>query len=703
MSVPALAKSPAAPRLTVADIEAALPGPVPRVKVSWLYQLGLLLVAVAMVLLPAIYLAVIALAGWAVYEYAVDAFGPLIAHSHAVRLTIWLYLGPLIIGITVVVFLVKPLFAPRRREAMPYSLNPDNEPVLFALVAQVCRAVGAPMPRRIDVNTEVNASASFRRGLVSFVGHDLVLTIGLPLVAGMPLRQFTGILAHEFGHFAQGTGMRLTYVIRSVNSWFARVVYQRDQLDEALEQAGQSDEIVWRIVFIGARGLVWLTRRLLWVLMWIGQALSGFLLRQMEFDADRYEARVAGSEVFAVCDLRVHRLNLAHQIAVQEVQQAWNERRLADDLPAMVAHTEHALDPKLRTAFEAQVLAATTKAFDTHPSSRDRHASAAREAAPGCFTLAAPATAVFRDFAVLSRKVTQAFYLQVLGRQVEAKSLVPTATLLAERDERRDSEGALARYLQDLLPGTHPLVLDVPPLPPDLATLAGADLLQAQRAKVEALLASAGHRFRGAQELSGADFEQSSRSSPRGAFVAQYVALQQARLHTALALLDEPAIQPLPPDQAAWRDERDRLLPVARALGARQAEVHALRRILATASRILETMQSSSEDQSLPSQLMYQIRQAHEQLTSMLAKLPEQTYPFTHSQGQVSLAHYLLDEVPPATESAAIYHATAGCLTRYYQLYHRVLGRLAWLAERIEDQVGLPPLPPPPEAEKGGE
>ena len=58
---------------------------------------------------------------------------------------------------------------------------------------------------------------------------DLVLTIGLPLVAGLSIREFGGVLAHEFGHFAQGGGMRLTALVRFVNGWFARVVYERDE------------------------------------------------------------------------------------------------------------------------------------------------------------------------------------------------------------------------------------------------------------------------------------------------------------------------------------------------------------------------------------------------------------------------------------------------------------------------------------------
>src|SRR5213075_671827 len=106
-----------------------------------------------------------------------------------------------------------------------------------------------------------------------------------------------GVLAHEFGHFAQGAGMRLTYVIRKFNFWFARVVYERDSWDVKLEQASRGTD--WRIAIVlhAARGCVWFTRRILWALMHAGHAISCFLLRQMEYDADSYEAKLAGSEI----------------------------------------------------------------------------------------------------------------------------------------------------------------------------------------------------------------------------------------------------------------------------------------------------------------------------------------------------------------------------------------------------------------------
>lgn len=125
--------------------------------------------------------------------------------------------------------MVKPLFAPRAPRSQPLALNPESEALLFGFVTRVCAVVGAPFPARIDVDCELNASASLRRGFKSLLSNDLVLTIGLPLVAGTNISQLAGVIAHEFGHFTQGFGMRLQYVIRRVNHWFARVIYQRDQ------------------------------------------------------------------------------------------------------------------------------------------------------------------------------------------------------------------------------------------------------------------------------------------------------------------------------------------------------------------------------------------------------------------------------------------------------------------------------------------
>src|SRR5690606_29383698 len=122
----------------------------------------------------------------------------------------------------------------------------------------------------IDVDAMANASASFRRGLLSFFGNDLVLTLGLPLVAALDLRQLTGVLAHELGHFRQGLAMRLTYIIQRINGWFFRVVYERDGWDERLAAATheQAFQPVILIVLL-AQVCVWLSRQALKALMYV--------------------------------------------------------------------------------------------------------------------------------------------------------------------------------------------------------------------------------------------------------------------------------------------------------------------------------------------------------------------------------------------------------------------------------------------------
>ena len=291
------------PTLSAAGLLAEFQGDIEPVPETWTYRLALLVVGALMVLLPAIYVGIICLVAYAVYLHAVYSIRlfTLDSGGHAGILAVILYIGGLFAGAMVLLFMIKPIFARPARIERRRSLTRDGEPVLFALVDRICDAVGALRPRRIDVDCQVNASAKFRRGLWSMiVGDDLVLTIGLSLVAGMNVEQFASVLAHEFGHFSQGLGMRMSFLIRAVSYWFTRVVYERDRWDVWLASWGGGRRVDVRIalVFLLTQGAVWLSRRILWALMMAGHVVSSYLLRQMELDADRHEARLSGSDVF---------------------------------------------------------------------------------------------------------------------------------------------------------------------------------------------------------------------------------------------------------------------------------------------------------------------------------------------------------------------------------------------------------------------
>ena len=235
---PATTKRPAQQQLSVADRQqrmlAGFIGSIEPVPVPMSYRVGILVVAGAMVLLPIVYLLLIVATAYGVYFHLTQNVGMLEYGSGRGWLFVLLaYLTPLVAGATMVVFMIKPLFAcPAKRDGLR-SLNPEDEPILFNFVNRLCDTLGAPTPKRIEVDCDVNASARFRRGIFSVImGNDLVLTIGMPLAAGMSVPQLAGILAHEFGHFSQGAGMRLTYLVRTISMWFTRVVYERDSWDE---------------------------------------------------------------------------------------------------------------------------------------------------------------------------------------------------------------------------------------------------------------------------------------------------------------------------------------------------------------------------------------------------------------------------------------------------------------------------------------
>ncbi|MBP7588889.1 MAG: M48 family metallopeptidase [Thermoanaerobaculia bacterium] len=113
-------------------------------------------------------------------------------------------------GIVLVGYMLRSM-VPRRRGAHGgIVLAYAAAPALHDLVQEIAKAIGAPRPREIRVDLQANASAALRRGAWSLFRRDLVLTVGLPLAAGLDSRQLAGRLSQvgalELGHFASRSG-----------------------------------------------------------------------------------------------------------------------------------------------------------------------------------------------------------------------------------------------------------------------------------------------------------------------------------------------------------------------------------------------------------------------------------------------------------------------------------------------------------------
>ncbi|MGJ4728302.1 M48 family metalloprotease [Luteimonas sp. SDU101] len=452
MAMPAAATTQSSTGL----MHAMAPGSVPRPARRPLYTLLLWLVALLSCLVPVVYFALVAALAWLGYAYYTE-WAPRTISGWA--MIAWTVPG-FVLGV-LILFLLKPLFAPRAKTPDAVRL-PEGESAFRAAVISLCRAVGVAPPREIYLSHSVNAWVQFSAGPAGLVGGARTLTIGLPLVAGMTARQLVGVLAHEFGHFAQGGGMRAAHVINHVNRWLESRAYHRDEWDERLQRwlddgEGGDGGNLFHLMCGVAQFCLGLTRVFLRGLFQLSFRMSRRLSQEMEFDADRYEVAVAGSDSFADTALRLRALAQAmHEVETLN-RKAWREGGLVDDLPAAAAlrmgqwgaqdwqAVERLLDNDDETRF-----------WDSHPADQARITNAISHPAAGMFVDERPAAELFADFPALCRDVT-AHYYREMDLEFGARNLLAPAQLLGMGQLPEELAQAWKRFANGLL-GTVPLL-----------------------------------------------------------------------------------------------------------------------------------------------------------------------------------------------------------------------------------------------------
>lgn len=397
-------------------IRDALEGDIEPVRRTGGYHFGVACVAIAMLFLPAFYVGLIIGVALLMFWHATTNY-TLFGEIRPVAAA-FAYVLPLIAGTVLIAFMIKPVLARPPRVRRGRAVNIEKEQVLATFVDEIAWAVHAPKPKRIEIDCDVNASAGLGRGMFAVFGNDLTLTIGLPLVTGMTAKQLGGVLAHEFGHFSQGAAMRFSFVVRSVNAWFARVVYERDGWDEALddwaEDGGYAGAIAWFV-----RACVMVTRGILWVFMVIGHIISGFMLRRMEFDADRHEVRLVGVRTFEKTFRRMAVMNAAAEEAAEIITSCWYNDRYPEDYAALVVGLADTMSTRDRDDVYDEMEEAGTGLFDTHPSFEARLASAEKEDTRGVFDIDLPASALFRNLPKLSAAASIDLYKAIFGRGIQ--------------------------------------------------------------------------------------------------------------------------------------------------------------------------------------------------------------------------------------------------------------------------------------------
>ncbi|MFP6850231.1 MAG: M48 family metalloprotease [Pseudomonas sp.] len=411
-----------------------------RARPSAAYALQLFLVTLCCLLVPVLYAGLVIGLGVGLAWY--------LTHIHEylgglrnIWLLLCIYGVPAISGGILLLFMARPFFLPSQRGDKPLQLDLASEPRLQQVIVQLCQAIGLRPPVAVELSNEVNASVHFENGWSGFFSGRKVLTIGMPLVAGMSVQQFVGVLGHEFGHFAQRLGMRCNFLVNSVNAWLEVRGNSRDPWDDRLQE--WLDEDPWWILQLAiwaAQQGIELSRLLMRGCFWLSFRLSRSLSRQMEFDADRYESLLAGSAAFRGSALQLRSLFWAWGQVDQQNARTWRERRLLRDMPQATAEKTAAISKATLQQLEQGLEESDTRYWHTHPAdlARIQHSEALR--APGYLHDARPAAVLFERFSEHCQRVTKAYYAE-LGLEYDEQQLQDSQQIFqisAQREEALD-------------------------------------------------------------------------------------------------------------------------------------------------------------------------------------------------------------------------------------------------------------------------
>ncbi len=695
-------------------------------RVSVTYALGLVSVGFGLLLLPVSYFSVVSLMLWSLVAHLIGHVGWINGTGASLPMAAgYLSLG-VVLGL-VSWFLIRPLLSSLHKSDLDLALMPHAEPRLYSFIEQICTAIGAKTPRCIQVNMDVNASVRFAPGIRNFWGGQLELVLGLPLVRGLDLGQFAGVLAHELGHFQQGSAMRLVHGMRTLIHWFQRASTQEGDWEKFLEKKSHRiDPLVFlpgwsaKICSISVRAIFKLHAQ-------VGQIISCILLRQMEYKADWAAVRMVGGETFSSMVLEAKVIESAWTLANRSLGMALREGRLADDLPALVAAHTRVFIPEVRRKMERSLMQEKAVWFDTHPSLSKRVQRARQHTLRGMFHAVGQAHSLFSDFSLLSKQASEIFYRQDLGQDFNPARMISTSDLVTGQSEIQVGEAALTGYFLGYLTNLRPFWLVT-------GALQGLPSGNALRIKLnqarETIEKSAGtarslyHAFSvaDAKELDAiqalsllrANFwiEPEDFQLPKGgiheaeilareaeaeqkeisAQLTEFETAMHIRMVSALGLLSDPEVGAHLKDAFASSREVSRLLPSLEAMGKIQRELESLRRNVHAMGILLENLTDNETTGELQKQLSVHTLAIHRNLDGIKVGLGETEYPFGLHSGGLGLAGYAICSLPSEEDYAGYHLAAEEVLGRCYAFYFRIMGRLALAAGRVEGVLGLGPI-----------
>lgn len=254
------------------------------------YQIRAALAVLAILLFFVLYTALVVGLGYLVYFAFIYDMGDIN------KLTLLLKFGAIAGAVMLFVFTLKFIFKLKNHKPTNrIKLKKKDHPNLWSFVDQICKETGAPKPKNIYVDPDVNAYVSYTNAWLSLLlPVRKELTIGMGLVSCLNLSEFKAVITHEFGHFAQRS-MKIGSYIMSANTIIHDMIYNRDSWDDMLDKWRASDLRLSAAAWV-ITPIIWLIRQVLALFYQFLNIMYSSLSREMEFNADKVAVSTSGSD-----------------------------------------------------------------------------------------------------------------------------------------------------------------------------------------------------------------------------------------------------------------------------------------------------------------------------------------------------------------------------------------------------------------------
>lgn len=692
----------------------------------FLYAVGLISVFLALLLLPLFYMAIVSVTVILLFHHLTENFVWLLQpHTNLILISLYFFFTTELSLLAF--FLIRPLLPNPQFFKKEIELFPQDEPRLFQFVYQICSALSTPVPVKIFVNMDINASARFAVRVTDILRGRFDLILGLPLVRGLDLSQFAGVLAHELGHFRQGLGMRLVHIIRAYNHWFM----QESMFATVHEKTTEPRPIHWEKLFglltLNAELASFFVQKFLMAYAQLGKWVSGLLLHQMEHEADRNAIRLVGGETFASMVLEAKVLEASWTLATRSLGLALREGRLADDLPALVTAQMRVFIPEIRSKMERNLMNEKTIWYHTHPSLAERVRNARYSLARGMFHAKGRAKLLFSNFDLLSKKATLDFYRQDFGNDFNPSRLIATDTLISDQSEIQIGEAAIGGYFLGLLSNLRPIWISLASLQSSQTFEQLKIALIATRTSLSLDYTDAKPLYEGynildqnilelsqAQALLNANFmiepadfnlpngnietvlrtlsEKNTEQQNLGKKLVPFENVMTMRLILGLSLLKKTELNSHFPQLEKTNQTVTVMLLCLNHLEKIFPNMISIRQKVHAAVMLLENFSGNERATELQYELKKLTQFLRLELKTIIELLNNSPYPFTEPDSEMLLADYLVKNFPDENELLENCEVAEEALSRYFALYFRIIGQWAMLAGRVEGFLDLGPL-----------